>query len=386
MITLKNSDAHTIVPILEQIGATMYAQKAPSEGQELKPTITQHEPTNSLIISADYETLLAMERVIEALDVRRTQVLVEAIIVEMTDDAARELGVQFLLAGSDGDIPFISTNFSRSAPNLLALTGALVGDGVFGAGGTGTATSNPFQQAAVSSLLGLNGLSIGGAGQSGNTLFGLVLNALENDTESNILSTPYAIALDNATSSLIVGQEIPITTGEVLGNNNVNPFRTVERIDVGVKLDITPHVGEGNSVRLDIAQEVSSVFGAVGPASPDLITNKRAINTTVLADDGDLIVLGGLIEQRETTNSSKVPVLGDIPVAGRLFRSEGVGHVRTNLMVFIRPTIIRDAEEARAATSRKYRYIRAEDLLRNGEADSTLDNFVESVLGAPAPK
>ncbi len=386
VISLQNSDASKIVPILEKVGDTMYAQKAAGESHEIKPSVTHHEPTNSLIVSADYQTLLAMERVVRALDVRRTQVLVEAIIVEMSDDTARELGVQFLLAGTGAsDTPFISTNFSRSAPNLLALTGALVGDSLLSTGGTGTA-ANPFQQAAVSSLLGINGLTIGGGGQSGDTLFGVVLNALESDTESNILSTPYAIALDNATSSLIVGQEIPVTTGEVLGNNNANPFRTVERLDVGVKLDVTPHVGEGNTVRLDIVQEVSSVFGAVGAASPDLITNKRQITTTVLADDGDLIVLGGLIEQRETVNNSKVPVLGDIPAVGRLFRSEGTGVVRTNLMVFIRPTIIRDAEDARAETSRKYRYIRAEDILRSQNGISDLDEFVESVLGSPPPE
>ena len=384
VIALQNSDARDIVPILEKVGDTMYAQKSPGEGEGLKPTITQHEPTNSLVISADYETLLAMERVIEALDVRRTQVLVEAIIVEMTDDTAHELGVQFVLAGANGsDTPFVSTNFSRSAPNLLALTGALVGDGLFDGGGTTTA--NPFQDAAISSLLGLNGLTIGGSGQSGDTLFGVILTALDSDTESNILSTPYTIALDNSTASLVVGQEIPITTGEVLGNNNVNPFRTVERKEVGVKLEVTPHVGDGDVVRLDIIQEVSSVFGAVGVASPDLITNKRAITTSVLANDGDLIVLGGLIEQTETVNSSKVPILGDIPVAGRLFRSEGVGTKRTNLMVFIRPTIIRDAEDARSETERKYRYIRAESILRGDTEASALDNFVETVLGTPPP-
>ena len=386
VITLRNSDARDIVPILEKVGDTMYGQKAVSEGQGAKPSITHHEPTNSLIISADYETLRAMERIVDALDVRRTQVLVEAIIVEMTDDTARELGVQFLLAGSGGDTPFVSTNFSRSAPNLLALTGALVGDGLLDNGGTGSTGVNPFQDAAVSSLLGINGLSLGGGGQSGNTLFGIVLNALESDTESNVLSTPYAIALDNSTAILHVGQEIPITTGEVLGSNNVNPFRTVQRLDVGVKLEVTPHVGDGNTVRLDIFQEVSSIFGAVGPASPDLITNTRTITTTVLADDGDLIVLGGLIQQRETVNSSKVPILGDVPVVGRLFRSEGVGNVQTNLMVFIRPTILRDADDAQAATAQKYRYLRAEDILRNGKDESQLDAFVESVLDTSPPK
>lgn len=381
VVTLSNANAEELVPILERVGASMTAQKAPGESASGGPTIAHHGPTNSLVISADYETLLAMEKVIAALDVRRAQVLVEAIIVEMSDDAARELGLQFLLAGTEGSqVPFATTNFSRAAPNLLALTGALVTDGF-----EDVTAPNTFRDAALSSLLATPGLSLGLGGQEGDTLFGVILNAVENDTNSRILSTPFGMTLDNATSSLIVGQEIPITTGEVLGNNNSNPFRTVERKEVGVKLDVTPRIGEADTVRLDIVQEVSGVFGSVGVVTQDLIVDKREITTSVIADDGEIIVLGGLVEQTDTNRATRVPVLGDIPVLGRMFRSQGRQTTRTNLMVFIKPTIVRDREDARMSTSRKFLTVRADELMRGIEDDASIGAFINRTLGNPAP-
>jgi general secretion pathway protein D len=322
-----------------------------------------------------------MERVVDALDQRRAQVLVEAIIVEMSDDTARELGVQFLLSGTgDSSVPFLSTNFSRSAPNLLSLAGALADPSVFGG-------TNPFTTGAVNSLLGLEGVSIGGGGRSGDTLFGAILTAVEQDTQSRVLSKPFNMTLDNGTSELVVGQEIPITTGEALGDNNSNPFRTVERTEVGIKLTVTPRISSDDTVRLDIYQEVSSVLGAVGTSSTDLITNLRTINTSVLADSGEIIVIGGLIEQTDTLVNSKVPVLGDVPVMGELFKSEGRDVGRTNLMVFIRPTIVRNRNDARAVTSRNYRYIRAEEMLREDgdQENSAIDAFISEVLGTVPP-
>lgn len=381
VIALNNANADEIVPILEQVGAAMQARSA-VESSSPASTIAHHAATNSLVISAPNDTLLAMERVIGQLDQRRAQVLVEAIIVEMSDDTARELGIQFLLAGSGDDAtPFATTNFSRSAPNLLTLAGALAGDSVFDGG------DNTFVQPAISSLLGLTGVTIGVGGQSGDTLFGAVLNAVENDTNSRILSKPFNMTLDNGTSSLLVGQEVPIATGEVLGDDFANPFRTVDRKEIGVKLDVTPRISSDDTVRLDITQEVSSIAGAVGVATPDLVLNKREIETSVIADNGEIIVIGGLIEQTDTINDSKVPVLGDVPAVGRLFRSEGKAQVRTNLMVFIRPTIIRDTGSARSATARSYRYIRAEELWRgdNQNAES-IDTFIEQVLGSPPPQ
>jgi len=388
IVKLNNADASGIVPILEKVGATMTAQRAPGDGAVPTPTVDFHEPTNSLVISANYETLLAMERVIEALDRRRAQVLVEAIIVEMSDDTARELGVQFVLSGSgNSTTPFVSSTFNRAAPNLLALAGALAGDDLFGNGDDSTTSSgsNPFTSAAVSSLLNVEGSTIGVGGRDGDTLFGVILNAIERDTESRILSTPFGMALDNAKTSLLVGQNVPLTSGEALGANNQNPFRTVEREDIGVKLDVTPKISDDGSVRLEIFQEVSSIDTAVSSVSQDLILSTRTIDTSVLADDGDIIVLGGLIEQRETLTNSKVPLLGDIPGVGRLFRSEGTSTDRTNLVVFIKPTIIRDANDAARATSQKYRYVRAEEIFNGTGDSSSLDAFIDEVLGGDVP-
>jgi general secretion pathway protein D len=388
VVKLNNADAADIVPILGRIGATMTAQRAPGGGSVMEPTVEFHAPSNSLVISANYETLLAMERVIEALDKRRAQVLVEAIIVEMTDDTARELGVQFVLSGSgNSTTPFVSSTFNRAAPNLLALAGALAGEGLFGNGDDSTTSSgsNPFTDAAISSLLNVEGSTIGVGGQDGDTLFGVILNAIERDTESRILSTPFGMALDNAKTSLLVGQNVPLTSGEALGANNQNPFRTVEREDIGVKLDVTPKISDDGSVRLEIFQEVSSIDTAVSSVSQDLILSTRTIETSVLADDGDIIVLGGLIEQRETLTNSKVPLLGDIPGVGRLFRSEGTSTDRTNLVVFIKPTIIRDADDAARATSQKYRYVRAEEIFNGTGDSSSLDAFIDEVLGGGVP-
>jgi general secretion pathway protein D len=382
VISLNNADAELLVPILERVGATMAAQKAPGDAAAAGPTIAHHQPTNSLVISADHETLLAMDKVIVALDVRRAQVLVEAIIVEMSDDAARELGLQLLLSGKEGsNVPFATTNFSRAAPNLLALTGALLTDGF-----QDLDENNAFRDAAIGSLVGSAGLTLGVGGQDGDTLFGVILNAVENDTNSRILSTPFGMTLDNATSSLIVGQEVPVTTGEVLGDANTNPFRTVERKEIGVKLEVTPRIGESDTVRLDIVQEVSSIFGSVGNVTQDLILDKREIKTSVVADDGEIIVLGGLVEQTDTQVDSRVPLLGSIPVLGRLFRSEGKQSTRTNLMVFIKPTIVRNLEDVRSSTAQKYLYIRADEIMRGVEASESIDSFVGTVLGTPPPQ
>jgi len=235
----------------------------------------------------------------------------------------------------------------------------------------------------VNSLLNTNGSLIGFAGQDGDTLFGAILNAVEEDTSSRVLSKPFNMTLDNGTSSLLVGQNVPLTSGEVLGSDNTNPFRTVQREDIGVKLEVTPRISSDDTIRLDIFQEVSSVFGQIGSTSPDLILNTRNISTSVLADDGEIIVLGGLIEQTESTVNSKIPFLGDIPVAGNLFKSEGRGSTRTNLMVFIKPTIVRTQEDAARVTARSYNYIRAQELLREDDVDVSLDEFLGEVLGEP---
>ncbi|MEM1147766.1 MAG: type II secretion system secretin GspD [Pseudomonadota bacterium] len=377
VIELRNANAEEIVPILERLAETMAEQSGPAESQKPAATIAHHQQTNSLVISASPDTILAMERVVEALDKRRAQVLVEAIIVEMSDNTARDLGVQFLLTGTgDSSVPFLSTNFSRTAPNLLQLGGALIDPTTFGG-------TNPFTEGAVESLLQLDGVSVGGGGRSGDTLFGAILTAVENDTNSKVLSKPFNLTLDNGTSELLVGQQIPVATGATLSSDNSNPFRTVTRQDVGIKLNVTPRISADNTISLDIFQEVSSISTTLSDGLDDFVTNLRQITTTVLADDGEIIVIGGLIQQSEEDVNAKVPIAGDIPVLGNLFKSDSDSLVRTNLMVFIRPTIVRDREGAQSVTSRNYRYLRAEELLRsNDEGDvSDIDAFIDEVLG-----
>ena len=383
VLPLKNSDAEEIVPILEKVAQTIYQQSVTTDGLSPTATIAHHTPTNSLVISAPPETLLAMERVVDALDQRRAQVLVEAIIVDVSDDTARELGVELLLSGTSGStVPLLSTNYSDSGANLLALAGALVGDDIFGEDSTITSS---LQESAINSLLGIQGGTFGIGGESGDNLFGAILTAVESDTDSQVLSKPFSMVMDNGTSNLVVGQEIPITTGETLGDNNSNPFRTVDREEVGIKLDVTPRISADDTVQLDIYQEVSSVLGAVYNNSSDFITSTRQFRTTALADDGDIIVIGGLIEQGDTQVENKVPVLGDIPVLGNLFKTSGKQLTRTNLMVFIKPTIVRDQDDAADVTRRNYLYIRAEELLRTGEEESSLDAFIGEVLGSKPP-
>lgn len=385
VIQLNNATAEELAPVLESLALAMADQRGPAESTAPPATIAAHVESNSLVISATPDALLAMERVVDALDQRRAQVLVEAIIVEMSDDTARELGVQFLLSGTgDSTTPFASTNFSRSAPNLLALAGAII-DPDIGGGGEGGG-SNQFTNAAINSLLGVNGTVLGIGGQNGDTLFGAIINAVEQDTNSRVLSKPFNMTLDNGTSSLLVGQDVPLTSGEVLGNDNSNPFRTVQREQVGVKLEVTPRISADSTIRLDIFQEVSSVDDFIGGGfSPDIILNTREFRTSLLADDGEIIVLGGLIEQTDSTVNSKVPFLGDIPIAGNLFKSEGRSNTRTNLMIFIKPTIVRSRGDAQAVTARNYNYIRAQELLRVSDQGVTIDTFLEEVLGPQAP-
>lgn len=378
---LNHADAKALVPILQEVSRQPgVASDAPGAGQ--RASIAVHEPSNSLIIAAEPALLLSLEQVIDRLDRRRAQVLVEAIIVEISDNAARDLGLQYVLAGGEGsNIPFTATNFSQTAPNILAAAGAIaVGEEQSG----GSDVLDGLQQAAVNSLLGVGGFLGGFAGLTDNgTLFGVILTALQQDTSSNILSTPHVMTMDNEEASIIVGQEVPITTGEVVGSDFVNPFRTVQRRDVGIQLEVKPQINDGDSVRLVIRQEVSSVLGPASAQSGELIFNKREIATTVTVDDGEIVVLGGLIEDNERVSLQKVPFLGDIPLLGALFRSESKSRAKTNLMVFLRPTIVRDRDRARAVTDRKYDLMRAEELLRKEEGTpSALDSFLRDVIGA----
>lgn len=379
VIRLSHTDAITIEPILRQLAEGAQAEAGPNAGQAA--SIAVHEQSNSVIISAVPETLASLSQVVAGLDVRRKQVLIEAIIVEVSDEISRELGLQFLVSGDNGDVPFASSTFSRAAPNLLALTGALSGDSIGDDLGDGSV--NLFQQAAVASLLGLSGGTFGFGGQSGGTLFGVVLNALENDTQSNVLSKPSVMALNNQTALVSVGQEIPISSGQVLGDANLNPFQTTERREIGVILNVTPRIGEDNTIRLDIDQEVSSIAMALGTVTTDFILNQSQLQTSIIADDGELIVLGGLIQATDSIDLDKVPLLGDIPALGRLFQSESKSRSTSNLMVFIRPIIISDRNGAQSATARTYNYIRSQQILSNNGGPASLDQFVGEAFDGP---
>ena len=369
--------AVTVVPLRFANGADLIELMVgllPSYAREGQPAPTvAYEPgSNTIVISADGETQAELSGLIRRLDVRRPQVLVEALIVEISDTAAEELGVQFALGGLDGGtVPLLTTNFSRSAPNLLALSGALGGSGL----GLSDGVTSGLETAAVNSITGLGGASFGVGGRSGDTLFAAILNAVETDDDSNVLSTPFVTTLDNEPATFLVGQEIPITTGEALGSANVNPFRTFERKEVGIQLDVLPQISEGDVIRLEIAQEVSSIAGVLTTQAGDFVTNKREIETTVLANDGEIIVLGGLLQDDEQINIEKVPVLGDLPGIGAAFRSKGKSRAKTNLMVFLRPTIIRNEADARALTQDRLNRMRIEDVRQSGRTVSKIDQM-----------
>ena len=256
-------------------------------------------------------------------------------------------------------IPIESLDFKFKSPDLLAITGNSV------QGGDDAALS----AIATNSLLNTQGLVAGfGSIDSDGDSFVGIINAIAEDQNSNILSTPSIIAMDNEPANLVIGQEIPSTIGESLGANNANPFRTTSRQEVGVKLSITPQINEGNSVILDIKQEVSGVAGALTGGS-DIITNKRTIETTVLVDNNQIIVLGGLIDDDIQETINRVPVLGQIPILGRLFRSSSKSVIRRNLTVFLRPKILADSKSVNQISLEKYNFIKAEGLLNESRED-----------------
>ncbi|RPG52278.1 MAG: type II secretion system protein GspD [Gammaproteobacteria bacterium TMED104] len=356
VIYLKYAKAEEVSTILN----TVSARFSNSESSE-KPVVTFHEKTNSIIVSTEQANLDVIRNLISKLDIRRAQVLVEAIIVELSETAAKSLGVETVFAGGeDGDVPLGITRFQNSnSPDLLALAGSAAESG----------NDVTLRNIGASSLLNTQGLIAGvGSIDSNGDSFATIISAIANDQDSNILSTPSVIAMDNEQANLVIGQEIPITTGESLGANNANPFRTTSRQEVGIKLSIVPQINEGNSVILNINQEVSGVVGPL-TGTADLITNKRTIETTVLVDNNQVIVLGGLIDDDIQSSESRVPFLGAIPVVGNLFKTSSQSRVKRNLLVFIRPTILFDSNDVMELSNEKYNYIEAARLLDGAKSD-----------------
>jgi len=358
---LKYADAKSLEKILKNLSENFSTQGGVNT--KIPTSIEAHEGTNSLVISADPDVMSAMENVISSLDIKRAQVLVEAIIVEISDSLARELGVQILFSGDGSNTPVVSQRFGNPNPDLTAIVGGEVYDTTSGL------SSLP---ATAQSLLTLDGFAAGvGKYTKDEKSFAAILNVLRKDSDSNVLSTPSILTMDNEESSIIVGQEIPITTGESLGTDNTNPFRTVSREEVGIKLLVKPQINEGNSIRLDIEQEVSSVFGPLTIGASEIATNKREIKTAVMVEDSEIIVLGGLISDDVQEFERKVPLLGDIPLLGRLFKSTTSSRSKKNLVVFLKPTIVRNVSDMQMITNEKYNLLKAEQILNSKKGRAT---------------
>lgn len=425
VVFLQHADADKLLPVLQQlVGQTPSivpqvvstptrtmpgAQAQPvatapsvssapvSSGNSRTPAIiARYEGANAVIISASADVQRTLGEVIRQLDSRREQVLVEAIIVEISDTAARKLGIQ-LVAGGPGGGAF--TTYSNVTPSIVSVAGGVLQDQL--SGGTTTSTTvngtttttttgntngSTLLQSALSAVNAATGGTAGGAiSLGGNAYLGAIINAVSQDNKSNLLSTPSVVTLDNQEAKILVGQEIPVTTGEALSGNFDNAFRTVQRQNVGIQLEVKPQIGEGGSIKLFLRQEVSSIAGAVTNNSSDLILNKREIQTTMTVDDGQIMAIGGLLDDSERRTLEKIPVLGDLPLLGELFRSRSKSRSKTNLMVFIRPTILRSAADAQRLAERRYGYVRGQQLLANPDAEPSIDELLRDYMGIAPP-
>jgi len=312
---------------------------ASNTAEQNRVRIEAHESTNAVVIYGPAELSRELSSIIRQLDIRRAQVLVEAVIAEVSYDRAKELGVQWGFGSEDSGVGII--NFNRNGNSIVDLAAGV----------------NAFLEGDVSSPPSLgSGLSLGGIGSIGSTQIALLVNALQGDTASNILSTPSLLTLDNEEAEIVVGQNVPFIVGRSVEDSG-QAFDTIQREDVGIKLKIRPQINEGNAVRLEIAQEVSQIAPGTSGAA-DIITNKRSLTTHVMVDDNQMIVLGGLIDDQMVETADKVPGLGDIPGLGRLFRYDTASLQKRNLMVFLRPVIVRDSAVAESLTHAKYSYIR----------------------------
>ena len=355
--------------------------------------VTRYEGVNALIIAANADVQKQLGELIRQIDSRPAQVVIEAIVVEIGNDAAKRLGVQLLFAGKNA--PFVATSYSNAQPNILTLAGAAAAERISRqtttVNGNTTTTSTTsalgtsLQEAAAASVLGATGGLGGLAFQSGGNIFGAIINAVQSDTESNLLATPHITTLNNRKANFLVGQEIPVTTGEALSDNFDNAFRTVQRQEVGIKLEVTPQVNENGEVTLYINQEVSSVAGPVSSRSNDLVVNKRQFNTTLVAQDGEIMAIGGLLNDDERRTIEKIPFLGDLPLLGNLFKSKSRTRSKTNLVVFIRPTVLRNNADGQANTALRYNYARGLQLKRNPDLEPSLDELLRDYMGALPP-
>jgi general secretion pathway protein D len=345
------------------------AAAAPVTGQLAGAQVQADPATNTLIIIAPDAVYRNLRAVIDKLDMRRAQVFIESLIIEVTSDQAAELGIQWQagtshLQGNGGAAGFAGTNFGSTGQNIIGIS---QNPGTIGPG--------------LSIGVARGQITLPGIGTITNLNF--LARALETMSKANILSTPNILTLDNEEARIIVGQNVPFVTGQYVtpassGAATVNPFQTVERRDVGLTLRVRPQISESGSIKLVIYQEVSSVQDTTNPAG--IITNLRAIETNVLVDDGSIVVLGGLVQDSVSNTTEKVPVLGDLPLIGGLFRFETRRQQKTNLMVFLRPFIVRDDADMRGVTSDRYERMRILEQTTRTKPSPVLPNFEPPAL------
>jgi general secretion pathway protein D len=331
-------------------GGAADAKGAAGNPQDNKLDVMADKSLNALVVTASPNRMQSIESVIQQLDVRRQQVLVEAIIAEVSSGITKKIGTQFLVGGNNGTVPIGISTFNGLLSSV-ASTAATAGT---------AGTSNALALGLAGALGDGGNVGVGRFGQGG-TDFALLVSALAGDAGNNILSTPSLLTLDNQEASIVVGQNIPIVTGSYAQTGSAtsptNPFQTITREDIGVKLKVTPTISPDGTVRLKIEQEVSSLDSAA-QTSAGLITNKRNVTTTVQVDDGDVVVLGGLIDDSSNSNQQSVPGLGDIPVIGNLFRYRTASTNKRNLMIFIRPLVINDNGKLAKFSNTQYQMIR----------------------------
>lgn len=364
VIYLKHAKASELVSILNEVTKSATA----TAGQEARPSalsVQADDATNSLVINANQTEFRTIQTVVEQLDIRRAQVFIETIIAEVTLDQAAELGINWSLN---------PTLVDRNNPNQVL--GTVSADSTF----------SDFNQGGLTySLLDF-----------GKYNLNLLLRALRSDSNSNILSTPTVLTLDNEAAEIVVGQEVPFVTGQFTNNstaatntqtdangntttsNNVNPFQTIERKDVGLKLNITPQINDGDTIQLEVRQEISSVTNSA--LASDLITNQRSIETVVQVDDGQVVVLGGLIQDDVIDTVEWVPILGKLPLVGTLFRKKSKTAVKRNLMVFLKPRIIRSPEELTSFSRQRYEIIRENEKEGQPDTKNLIRNVTPPVL------
>jgi general secretion pathway protein D len=348
VIYLHYAKAVELAEILNGIGQTIVEEKtggAAAKGAAM-PGVTfkiqPDESTNALVINAPLDVMRDLEGVIRQLDVRRAQVMVKAVVAEVSTDSAAELGIQWAYDNSDNNGPVGLIDFNNTIGSIAKASQG------------------------SSELPQLDGLSlVAGDFSKGAFKFGALIRVLSGDTDSNILSTPTLVTLDNEEAEIVVGQNVPFITGSFTstgtGTGSTNPFQTIQREDIGLKLTIKPQINEGDAIRMEISHELSSISNSAVRAS-DLITNKRSVKTTVMVDDGKVLVLGGLIDDKLNEVTQKVPLLGDIPVLGWLFRYQSTQKVKQDLMVFLHPRILREDSQSMSLSSEKYNYMRARQL------------------------